>query len=325
MSWILRSFIVVSILSCVGCSQSPVGSKSNPLKLMFIPYAESQTIITHTEGLVKFLEKSLSQKLLQQESGFYIKSSIPTSYVAVVESFGTGRADVAAMTTFSYLLTKDVKKYPVEAFLTVDRYPDGLKYRGAIIARADSKVKSVEDLKGKKFAYADPASTSGFILPAKLFKDKGIELAETMFAGRHDTVVMMVYQKQVDAGAIYYSSPEQRRENGKTTFHIRDARSMTLTQIPDVEKQIQIVGFTEEVPNEPWVIRTTIYQNPEEQERLKKALTESIIEFTSRPDGKNLMQVLVRAEKVVPVTDAFYDPVRDILKTLDLDAEKFVK
>jgi phosphonate transport system substrate-binding protein len=292
---------------------------------MFIPYVDQQTIMTETEGLIKYLEKSLSQKMLGQESGFYIRASIPTFYISVVESFGTERADLAAMTTFSYLLTKDQKKYPVEAILTVDRDPDGQFYKGAIIARADSAVKKVEDLTGKTFAFSDPASTSGFILASKLLKDKNIRPEKTVFAGRHDSVVTMVYQRQVDAGAIYYSSPKIRTENGKTTKELRDARGMVLVQYPDVEQKISIIGFTEEAPTEPWVLRTDIYKDPAKQAKLKQAIIDSIMEFTASDDGKQLMKVLVRAEKVVPTSDARYDGIRKVIRDLDFDITKLVK
>jgi len=321
----LLSSLGLSFFILCACTKGPIGSSNNPLKVVFIPYIEQQTIVTHTDALIHFLEKSLSQKLLKQDSGFHIKSSIPTSYVAVVEAFGTQRADLAALTTFSYLMTRDFKGYPVEAILTVDRFPDGRTYKGAIIARSDSKINSIADLQGKKFAFAEPASTSGFIMPSKLFKDHGIKLKETVFAGRHDTVVSMVYQQQVDAGAIYYSSPEVREVNGKKEVLIRDARSTVKTQIPDVENQVKIIGFTDAVPNEPWVLRTNIYPEKEKQEALKKALQEALIEFASLPEGKDMMQILVRAEKIVLADDSEYNPLREVLKSLDIDLASLVK
>lgn len=323
MKTILGLLSVLSILS--GCAEAPVGSKKNPLKIFFIPYIEQQTIVTHTDALVKYLEKSLSQKMLGQDEGFHIKSSIPVSYVGVVEAFGTKRADVAAMTTFSYLLTRDIKKYPVEAFLTVDRDRDGKFYKGAIIARADSKIKSIKDLEGKKFAFSDPSSTSGFILPSKLFKDQGIKLSETVFAGRHDTVVSMVFQKQVDAGAIYYSMPEIKIVNGKKVELIRDARSMVMTQIPDVEDKIKIIGFTPEVPNEPWILRSNLFADPAQQAKFKAAIRDSIIEFSKSPAGKDLMEILVRAERLVPAEDSDYDGIRKVVTELQVNMSDFVK
>lgn len=318
------SFILLSI-TLLGCTQQPTGSKKNPLKLMFIPYVDQQTIMLHTEGLVRYLEKSISQKLYGKDEGFYIKASIPTYYISVVEGFGHGQVDLSSMTTFSYLLTKDIKKYPVEAILTVVREGDGKFYKGALIARADSNVKSVEDINGKKFAFSDPASTSGFILPSKLFKDKNIKPAETVFAGRHDNVISMVYQGQVDAGAIFYSSRKTYIENGKKVTELRDARGMTKTSYPDVEEKIKIIGFTEESPNEPWVIRKDIFADPAEQAKLKKAITDSIVEYTSSPEGKELMRILVRGESVVPINDSHYDSVRKLMTELNLDIASLVK
>ncbi len=315
----------IFLLPLIACRDPEVGSKENPFKLMFIPYVEQQTIMLHTEELVKFLEKSLSKKMLGQDSGFHIRATIPTYYISVVESFGTDNVDLSSMTTFSYLLARDTKKYPAEAILTVVREPEGLVYKGAIIARADGKINKLEDLNGKKFAFADPSSTSGFILASKLLKDKGIKLGEAMFAGRHDTVISMVYQGQVDAGAIYYSSPTERIENGKKIRELRDARSMVLTQYPDVEEKIKIIGFTDEVQNEPWVLRSNIYKDPIKQAKLRQAIIESVIEFTESAEGKNLMQMLIRAEKVVPTTDASYDKIRKILKDVNFDIASVLK
>lgn len=321
----IRILGLLLMLSFVACREPEPGTEGNPLKVMFIPYVEQRTIMLHSEGLIKFLEKSLSQKMLGQDSGFHIRVSIPTFYISVVEAFGTENADLSSMTTFSYLLTKDTKKYPVEAILTVIREPEGLVYKGAIIARADSNIKKLEDLKGKKFAFADPSSTSGFVLASKLFKDRGVALGETVFAGRHDNVISMVYQGQVDGGAIYYSSPKVRVENGKSIRELRDARSMVLSQYPDVEEKIKIIEFTDEVQNEPWVLRTNIYKDPVKQAKLRQSIIDSIIEYSASPEGKDLMQILIRADKVVPTDDARYDKIRAILKDIQFDISSAVK
>jgi phosphonate transport system substrate-binding protein len=66
---------------------------------------------------------------------------------------------------------------------------------------------------------------------------------------RHDNVVIMVYQGQVDAGATYWAPPHPE------TGEILDARMRVKQQFPDVEKKIKIIGFTEEIPNDPLVFR----------------------------------------------------------------------
>ncbi len=98
---------------------------------------------------------------------------------AVVEAFGTKRADIAAINTFGYMLAHE--KYGAEARLTVLRH--GLAtYQAMFVAKSDSKIKSIDDLAGKKIAFVDPASTSGYLLPLKMLKDKNISPKETVFA-----------------------------------------------------------------------------------------------------------------------------------------------
>ena len=93
------------------------------------------------------------------------------------EALGTKRADFAAFNTFAYVLARDVKGYDVEPMFTIARgmYSEEATYRGQIIARTDSGIESLEDLAGRKFAYVDPASTSGFILPRSRLKQHGVE------------------------------------------------------------------------------------------------------------------------------------------------------
>ena len=126
------------------------------------------------------------------------------------------------MNSFGYLMAN--QKYGATAKLRVIRYGYDY-YQGQIIAHVDSGISSVADLNGKKFAYTDPSSTSGYMFPKKILKENSVTLSDEVFATKHDNVVTMIYQRQVDAGATYYSAPS---EDGK----IRDARSRVKTQFP---------------------------------------------------------------------------------------------
>ncbi|MEI7440470.1 MAG: phosphate/phosphite/phosphonate ABC transporter substrate-binding protein, partial [bacterium] len=201
----------------ISCSESKVGTKNRPFAMYFIPSVDAQKLTNVSAEMAKFVSKYVSQKIYNKDEGFYVKSSVPTSYIAVVEAFGTKKADFATFSTFAYILTRDIKKYPIEALVLTKRANGEKTYKGQIIARADSGIKSLADLKGKTFAYTDASSTSGFILPSKMLKDQGIQVKNSVFALKHDNVVTMVYQKQVDAGATYYSSPETVEVNGKKT------------------------------------------------------------------------------------------------------------
>lgn len=72
-----------------------LGSRDNPVRLYFTPSVDAETIASNSREFIRFLE---------QETGDYYVSGIPTSYIAVVEAFGSGRADIGAMNSFGYLM-----------------------------------------------------------------------------------------------------------------------------------------------------------------------------------------------------------------------------
>ena len=297
---IVKVFFVVcalSVFSIFGCTRKPaeLGSKKNPVKLYFVPSVDAQVLETNAQKFKDYLEKN---------TPYTFEISIPQSFIAVVEAFGTKRADIAGLNTFGYALAHH--RYGVEARLTVIRF--GLPtYQSQFVVRADSKIKKLEDLNNKKIAFVDPASTSGYLIPLKTLQTKKIKPRETVFAMKHDSVISMVYQKQVDAGATYYSPVA----DGK----IQDARRLVLTQYPDVEKVIKILELSEPVPNDPIVFRKDI---PEE---MKVKITQAFKDFMKTAEGKKAFDEIYGATDLVDATDTSYAGTMQIFKDLGVDLE----
>lgn len=326
MSRLLVSLLISALfLGLTGCTEPPVGSKDRPFTMYFVPSVDAETIAVSADRITQYVAEKVSEELYNGEKPFYIKSAIPTSYIAVVEAFGTNKADFAALNTFSYILAKDVKKYPVEAVLSVVRGKNERFYKGQIITHVDSGINAIEDLEGRKFGFTDPASTAGFIMPSKLFQDKGISLGETVFGQKHDIVVTMVYQRQVDAGATYYSPPKTVVEDGVEKRVIRDARAKVKTQFPDVEEKVKIIGFTEDIPNDPWIMRQNIYADSAKQEALEKAVTSALLDFASTPEGRDALDELYSITGLVKASDSTYDSLRKALGDTDIDLESLLR
>lgn len=301
MKTLIRFFLLTILVLTTSCiKKKELGSAGNPIKVFFTPSVDADTIATNSDDFVKFLKK---------ETGYHYKVGIPTSYIAVVEAFGSGRADIGIFNSFGYLLAHD--KYGAIAKLKVLRYGED-SYRGQIIARVDSGINNVKDINGKKFAYTDPSSTSGYLLPKKIFKEAGVTPSNTTFAGKHDNVVTMVYQKQVDAGATYYSPPSPSGE-------IRDARMRVKTQFPDVESKVKIIQLTDKIPNDPFVFRKDL--NPDISTKFIAALKK----YLTTPEGKKSFETMYAIEGVVDAEDSDYQVLRDMVKSLNLDTEKLAK
>lgn len=295
---ILLLFLSLNFLNS-GCTvNSEVGTQKNPVKLFLIPGQDAQVLEDNGKKVAEFLQK---------KTHLFFDIKVPSSYIAVVEAFGSKKADVAIMNTFGYILAHE--KYGAEAKLMGIHFGERY-YQGQIITRK-GHLKSLEDLNGKKFAYVDPASTSGFLMPTELMRKKNVKPKEFIFAGKHDTVVTMVYNKQVDAGATFYT-PEK---DGKP----QDARKLVLTQYPDVFDKIEILKLTDPIPNDPIVFRGEL--DPE----IKNKIKEGLIEYLKTTDGQDTFMKLYNMNGVISVDDTHYDEIRNTLKSLGKTAQDFIK
>lgn len=296
--FLLVSFLCSLLIAFSGCSRQrpPLGSAENPIKLYFVPSVDVKVLEDNSKTIESHLESA---------TPYEFEVAIPASYVAVVEAFGTRRADVAALNTFGYIMANE--RYGAEAKLTVLRFGSPT-YRSQFIARKDSGIESVEDIAGMKMAFVDPASTSGYLLPLKVLKDKEVSPSETVFAMRHDNVVSMVYQRQVDAGATFYS-PE-------ADGVIQDARRLVKTQFPDVADEVVIVELTDEIPNDPITFRRDV---PEE---IKETVIQALLDYIETDEGREAFKNLYAATGFQRAEDADYDGVRAMLQAAGKSAEQ---
>jgi phosphonate transport system substrate-binding protein len=294
--------LLINLVFLGGCTKNnaELGSKENPVKFYLVPAQDVLTLVEQGKVL---------QKYLSTELGLEFKIEVPASYVAVVEAMGSKRADVAFLNTLGYVLANE--KYGAEAKLKlINRGRDS--YSGQIIVNASSGIKDIHQLNGKRFAFVDPASTSGYLLPSRLFKKENIKLKETVFAGKHDSVVLAVYQKTVDAGATFYTPSD---DDGTP----KDARWILRTQYPDVFDKVKILQLTESIPNDPLVMRKDM---PEE---LKTKIVEALKKYIKTPEGAKVMMDLYHITDFKEATDADYEPVRGYLKELGKTAGDFIK
>lgn len=285
----LSLFFLLILLSCT--VKGPKGSEENPIQISMVPSKDTRSLILSAQEFADWMEK---------ETGFHFQVSIPTSYIAVVEAIGSKRVDIAFLNTTTYLLAQE--KYGAEArFVTLNANGSSV-YKGQFLVREDSKIQKLEDINGKKIAYVDPTSASGYILPAYLLRTKNIKVSEAVFAGKHDSVVAMVYQKQVDVGATFYTEPEKGEP--------MDARRLIATQYPDVWKKIRILDFTTSLVNDAVVFRKDL------SEDLKEKLQKAMEKWALSPEGKVTLKALNNGSGFRRVKEGDYAEAKKILKEM---------
>lgn len=270
---------------------SPLGTPQNPVRMMFVPSGEAQTILEGGEEIARHL---------QALTGLHFKTSIATSYAAVIEAMGAGKVDIGWLATFSYVLAK--QKYDVDLLLIVVRFGSPF-YRGQIITRIDSGIKTLSDLKGKKFAYVDPASTSGHLYPKTLLLSKGLNpdrlFSQSLFAGSHNAVIFSVLKKEVDAGATY-----------------DDARAAVAKTHPEVFKQLRVIAYTQDIPND------TVSARKDLDPAIKLKIKTGLMQLSKTPAGGKVLKKVYGISGFMDF-DGLFDPVREAGRlVLDLDLKK---
>ena len=280
-------FQVVGMLQPVAAEM--LGTSRNPIRMMFVPSGDAQVIVKGGQEVAK---------LLQKETGLHFKTSVATSYAAVIEAMGAGKVDIGWLATFSYVLAKN--KYDVELLLVVQRFGSPF-YRGQIMVRADSGINSLENLQGKRFAFVDPASTSGHLYPKTLLLSKGLDpktfFSKTIFAGSHNAVVLSIYKGEVDGGAAYDGS-----------------RAAVAKSYPDVFDKIKVLAYTKEIPNDTVSVRKELPAD------LKVRLRNGLKKISDSPEGSKVLKRLYGISGLMDL-DGLFDPVREAGRLLALNLE----
>jgi len=285
-----------------GCGQkaeqkAPIGSPANPIKMAFVPSLDTGKITLSAERLARELEK---------RTGYTIEVTVPVSYAAVIEAMGAGRVDVAWFAPLSYVLANS--KYGAKVLLITER--DGhTDYTGIILARKDSGIRRIEDLKGRRFAFGDPLSTSGTLYPKQLLKAHGIDQdtdITPIFAGGHDKAIIALYNGQVDGCSCYsgYGS---------------DARDRVVSTIPDIKEKTVIIGRTAKIPNDNVAVSADL---PEEvAQKLKQAL----LDLSASAEGRQMLMEVAEIDGLREVEDSVYDSVRKMVQDVGLDLQEYLR
>ena len=315
----LRRFMMLIAVLAVSVTtvalRPAVSAEQTSLVLAFVPSADASRVLATGSTLARMLEVA---------TGYRVRAEVPTSYAATIEAMCAGRVDVGFLATFAYVLGN--QRCGTEARLVSIRANKPF-YVSQILYRADLNVRNLNDLRGKRFAFVDPASASGYLFPAALLKKNGIDpdrfFSQVLFAGGHDKVVLAIYTGSVDAGATF----------GDPDNPVLEAREGAVRQYPDVRDKVKVLMYTEDIPNDTVSFRRDL---PEE---VKEKVTKAMFRIAATPPGRETIFALYQHQGYADLqalrttykkpqlrsVDDLYQVVRDAAKLLGLDLEALVR
>jgi len=312
-----------------------IGTAENPIEVLFVPSVSAEEIIAGGDLLATALNEA---------TGLEFNVAVGTSYASTIEEMcASPENTIGFIPAQGYVLASDLCGVDIQ--LKSLRF-GFTEYWTEFIVPRDSDITSIFDLTGKKWAYPDATSTSGFLVPSGIFERFAINVGESFEAGGHTAVVRAVYNGEADFGTVFYSPQIDAEGNviwdgteagaditveavetcvldadGEIECsgeYPRDARRNIREENPDVIQKVRIAALSDPIPNDGMAF------GPEFPEDLKTQIVDAMIAFAENdPDTFATAFDAYSWSGVAPTDDSEFDSIRALLQALGFTLSDF--
>ncbi len=275
-----------------GTSAKPTveGSSNSGAELATLNMAVIPAQITANQEKLQPLADYLTKTL-----GRPVKFQVTKDYDTAVNLLVEGKVELAYLGALTYIKARQRDPQIEPLVAPIEKTTGRPWYNSIIVINSDSGIKTLEDLKGKRFAFVSKSSTSGYLVPLAHFKDIGIDpdrdFVTVNFAGDHQKAKEQLISGKVDAIADDKPSYLAQEKAGKI----------------DTSKY-KIIWESSPIPNLPIVASSKL--SAQVKADLKKA-------FINAPEG---LIDITNAEGIgyTLIQDSDYESMRKLQKSLGL-------
>jgi phosphonate transport system substrate-binding protein len=219
---------------------------------------------------------------LSEQTGLTITPVLTSTFDQYTKQLLNGGIDIGFENPYIYVLASGAH----EVIAMAEKGKDGDKFRGIIITRKDSPIKSIDDLLDKKIAIVGFSSAGGYLSQKLTLQENDIDVRQDCTVeeapdNKQENVVFSVYTGDSDAGFIRESA-----------LHKVDEFVPPGT--------IRILEKTAWLPN--WALSLSKKMDEQDRQKIIKAVHEL------KPDSPVLQALKIK--KFRPAVDREYDPVR---------------
>jgi len=241
-------------------------------------------MITPKEGVVYYRDLL---RYIQDKIGEKIEYVDRESYAEINEMLKTGKLEAAFVCSGPY--TEGKKQFGLELLVAPQAYGSTMYY-SYILAAKNTSLQSFEELRGKRFAFTDPLSNTGKLVPtymlAKMNETPEHFFKEIIFTHSHDKSIKAVAQGIVDGAAV-----------DSLIWEYLNATN------PEFTSKTRIV-----IKSPPYAIPPVAVPrglDPGLKDKLKQAFLNAHLD----PKGQMILQKM-RIDRFVVIDDRAYDSVR---------------
>lgn len=231
-------------------------------------YAQQEIVIglIPEQNVFRQRERYLAlRQYLADRLGVTITFTSLSRYGNIVERFSSEKLDGAFFGSFTYALAH--QQLGVEPIARPINLDGTSTYRGYLFVRRDSRILNASDMRGKRFAFVERATSAGYLFPLAYFKahqvaDVHAYLGETFFSGSHDAAVLAVLSRDADIGVAKNTIYDQMEQED-----------------PRIGRELQILATSDVFPQNCLAVRKDL------DPKLKKALKQALLDMGKDDEG----------------------------------------
>jgi phosphonate transport system substrate-binding protein len=323
--------VTTTVAEVTTTAADTLGTPDNPIQVLFVPSVEADVIVSGGEVM---------QAALEEATGLTFEVSVPTSYAATIEEMcAAPDRTMGFIPGLGYVLASNLCGVDV-AFKAVRFGYD--VYWAQFLVQRESGYDSLDDLAGLSWAYPDPGSTSGYMVPLLTMNEAGVEAGATVEAGGHPQAALAVYRGDADFATTFYSPPllpegewaegdppdipdELLAECAVTPedqlwcgeYRVLDARASARAEAPDIVQQVKILAITQGIPND------TLSFGPDFPADIRTQIEDALTAFAETPEWEESIgnQDFYGWTGISPAEDAEYDGLRQIVDLVGIDLD----
>ena len=329
----LPAVLIAIMLFAVACtgggSESADADESEPaaseaaempeeLVIGFVPSREADALVETIQPVADYLSEAL---------GIPVTGVVTPDYTGLVTAMESGQAHIGAFGPFSLLQARD--RAGAEIILQSERFGSATYHtqfftntpeaycddepvvdeetgyqncNGTADADtgpvAEEKIATIPE--GTTVSFVEQASASGYIFPATIFLNNGIDPEEDIdpiFAGGHDASVIAVCEGQAEVGVSF-----------------DDARSAAETTC-DVPANVTVFAYGPEIPNDGWAVLGSL---PDD---LKEDIKQALLDYAASEEGAATLNEIYEIDNLVEADQDAFSIVEDAARELGIEGD----
>ncbi len=240
--------------------------------------------------------------------GVPVKLFAPADYNGVIQGLLGGTIDMAWLGASGYAATYIADPEAVEPVLVKANADGSYVYYSIGFARQDSGITSLADLKGKRFGFGDPNSTSGYLIPSVEIPqatgasmESGDYFGEVKFTGGHEQTIVAVNNGDIDGG-VTWADGQGNWEDGYNSGALRKAVDAGLVDMNDMVQ----IWKSKPIPEGPVVLRKSL---PDDVKAKMTALVANM--FKNDPECTYNIAA-GETSGFVPITHDYYETIVEV-------------